>query len=676
MRLARVLSAVVSVSIALALTYDLTLQVPGSLTSTFLGVLSFLFGVIIGSLADILLPTSGLAAILSIRGIRVATSQYPVRWEDVNGQSSLPSSLAYAVIIPCHNYGDYLRDAITSVLSQTLPASEIVVVLDSCTDNSGSVAEEFAHRGVRTIIVNCADPYLARRAGFYATSAPLVCCLDADDYVGESYFASGTRCFVDPLVGIATGWVQHVGARNSTWQPLPGDIEKVNCVSSAGIFRRSAALGIRAFEKMELAGVFEEDYLFWKLIARAGWEVAVFKGTHFHRRHASNRSITTPTGVAWALSLRRGKTPPNDTIRVGYVGSTLLPAGGVETLLRQLQRHAFRIEWTGIAHAPEKPEQRLQEQVYMGIPILENSIFDEAVRELAARSDVLYAWQNTDLPRLATLGLDIPIWGCVHGAGSYSAAVAQQLSLMPSAHVVAVSEAARSVCPSPAQVIYNGADLQALSEGPTRWAQRDVWEIRQDEVAVGYLGRWSPEKRVHLLLSAFALLPNHVRPVLCVAEPLPPPEERRSAEDIAGRPIVWTTTTTPGAAYRALDMVVMTSFTEGCQLVALEAWACGCPLITTPVGIVPEITKSHGDLAYVLPMNPTSKEIATAIVETLEDKVLTVERRQRAKDVVWNHFTVWRTARAWERGLAELVRESKKRERAAEELASRSSVTE
>jgi glycosyltransferase involved in cell wall biosynthesis len=135
-------------------------------------------------------------------------------------------------------------------------------------------------------------------------------------------------------------------------------------------------------------------------------------------------------------------------------------------------------------------------------------------------------------------------------------------------------------------------------------------------------------------------------------------DERRQADESAGRKIVWTKTTTPGAVYRALDAVVMASESEGGPLVALEAWACECPLITTPVGMIPELIESHGDLAYLLPMNPSSQEIAVAIVRTLEDKPLTIERRERAKNMVWNHFTVWRTVRAWERGLMELVRNS------------------
>ena len=45
-----------------------------------------------------------------------------------------------AVVIPCYNGGRFLRDAIESVLHQTCPAAEIVVVNDGSTDDTAAIA--------------------------------------------------------------------------------------------------------------------------------------------------------------------------------------------------------------------------------------------------------------------------------------------------------------------------------------------------------------------------------------------------------------------------------------------------------------------------------------------------------------------------------------------------------
>jgi glycosyltransferase involved in cell wall biosynthesis len=85
-----------------------------------------------------------------------------------------------SVIIPVRNGELYLAEAIESVIKQTTPPSEIIVVNNGSTDGSRSVAERFP-RHVRVIDEPVAGCARARNAGVQAAAGDFIAFLDADD---------------------------------------------------------------------------------------------------------------------------------------------------------------------------------------------------------------------------------------------------------------------------------------------------------------------------------------------------------------------------------------------------------------------------------------------------------------------------------------------------------------
>jgi len=91
---------------------------------------------------------------------------------------------AVSVVIPTYNRAEMLRAAIESVLAQTLPAREIVVVDDGSTDHTSEVIAGFQAGGAP--IVYLPGPHTNRRSearnrGVEASSSPLIAFLDSDD---------------------------------------------------------------------------------------------------------------------------------------------------------------------------------------------------------------------------------------------------------------------------------------------------------------------------------------------------------------------------------------------------------------------------------------------------------------------------------------------------------------
>src|SRR3954470_19027647 len=70
-----------------------------------------------------------------------------------------------SVIIPCYNQAHYLGEAIESVLNQTYPHFEIIVVDDGSTDNTSEVAKSYSQ--VKLLRqVNHGRPAVGRNNGF------------------------------------------------------------------------------------------------------------------------------------------------------------------------------------------------------------------------------------------------------------------------------------------------------------------------------------------------------------------------------------------------------------------------------------------------------------------------------------------------------------------------------
>jgi glycosyltransferase involved in cell wall biosynthesis len=95
----------------------------------------------------------------------------------MNGHGRAPTVSA---VIPAHNAAQYLPDAIESVLSQTSPVGECIVVDDGSTDGTAAAARAFEGE-VRLIEQHNAGPAAARNRGVSASSGDFLAFLDADD---------------------------------------------------------------------------------------------------------------------------------------------------------------------------------------------------------------------------------------------------------------------------------------------------------------------------------------------------------------------------------------------------------------------------------------------------------------------------------------------------------------
>ena len=93
------------------------------------------------------------------------------------------------------------------------------------------------------------------------------------------------------------------------------------------------------------------------------------------------------------------------------------------------------------------------------------------------------------------------------------------------------------------------------------------------------------------------------------------------------------------------DVFVLPTYTEGFPNVILESMACGCAIVTTPVGAIPEMLGDEDGKSYGLMVKPRNVEqLKNAIEKMLSDKEFKTACRENAKQRVnerYNMSTVW-----------------------------------
>lgn len=109
----------------------------------------------------------------------------PCGFSLVAGSSEPPASAKVSVIIPVFNTEAYLREALDSVLNQTLQEIEVICVDDGSTDESRAILEEYAAKDSRMRVYAQANSGLSktRNNGISVASGEYILFMDSDDAI-------------------------------------------------------------------------------------------------------------------------------------------------------------------------------------------------------------------------------------------------------------------------------------------------------------------------------------------------------------------------------------------------------------------------------------------------------------------------------------------------------------
>ncbi len=202
-----------------------------------------------------------------------------------------------SIVIPCYNQARFLPESVGSVLVQTHPLLEVVVVDDGSSDNTAEVAGQYGR--VRCVRQKNQGLSGARNTGIRVSGGEYIMFLDADDRLTSIAVEAHLRCFAKhPEAGFVVGGIDLISKdgsylRSPRWPDLSANhyeqLLKASHVANtiAVMFRRSVLESVGEFDTSLPAS---EDYDMLLRVARS------FPGVHHdaivaqYRRHSSNMS--------------------------------------------------------------------------------------------------------------------------------------------------------------------------------------------------------------------------------------------------------------------------------------------------------------------------------------------------------------------------------------------------
>lgn len=184
-----------------------------------------------------------------------------------------------SVVIPCFNYGRFVREAVESVQKQTIKDLEIIVVEGGSNDGeTPAIVASLADEGVRVLART--ERHRAgsnRNFGIEQARGKYICCLDADDkidptYIEKAVYLMETRGY--DVVSTSVEQFENVSDGYNVADVVDLDVLlKGNQVATCGLFKRDLwrmAGGYKDHGDGSSKTHIHEDWEFWIRLAALG----------------------------------------------------------------------------------------------------------------------------------------------------------------------------------------------------------------------------------------------------------------------------------------------------------------------------------------------------------------------------------------------------------------------
>jgi len=215
----------------------------------------------------------------------------------------------FSIIIPCHNDGKYLREAIQSVEPCDENLYQAIIVNDGSTDaETLKILSQLEAKNYTVIHQTNKGLGAARNTGINQATGAYILPLDSDNRIHPAYLTLSLEIFErDAKVGVVYGNAQFFGEQRGVWQVPEFEAERFligNFIDACAVFRREVWEQAGGFdEKMPQQGW--EDWDFWVSAAEKGWTFEHLNKVVFDYRVRADSMISEFRGKGEPPAIRK-----------------------------------------------------------------------------------------------------------------------------------------------------------------------------------------------------------------------------------------------------------------------------------------------------------------------------------------------------------------------------------
>ena len=193
------------------------------------------------------------------------------------------------VIIPCYNDGEFILQALNSILNQSLKAEKVIIVDDGSNIETKAILDEIKIEGVTVISQKNSGVSYARNKAINLAKTDYILNLDADDYLEFTFIEKAVVLLNNnKQIAVVGSYCRNFTGKNievEIIKPLGGPVKNFivkNNGRANSLFRQKCWKDVGGYDENMLNGY--EDWEFWIAILKRGYSMYIIKEVLTHYR--------------------------------------------------------------------------------------------------------------------------------------------------------------------------------------------------------------------------------------------------------------------------------------------------------------------------------------------------------------------------------------------------------